>query len=527
MDSPNDSPPIDANEKGDISFHEHRRDQDIANELKNVSTEERMHWGALNEDEEAIKKKLLRKIDFLIMPLVILVYLMNYIDRNNYAAAKLQGLEQSLHLNNSKYETALSILFVGYVLMQVPSNALLNYAGRPSLYLGFFVVAWGLVSALTSQVKTYGGIVACRFILGLVEAPFFAGVLFYLSKWYTKKELSLRMAIFYSGSLISGAFGNLIAAGILSGLAGARGYAAWQWLYIIEGSITILIGIIIMFVLPDFPDTWRALSPEMKHVANRRLAIDAAEADVDVGGAMSQWRGIKLAFADPKTYLLAVAYHGITGAAGFQNFFPTLTATLGYDHIVSLLLVAPPYIFMVIWSAGHSIVSDRIGNRFWFFVYPVPLSIIGFIIFMVTDGFGPRYFSFFLMIFVFAQNGILYAWIANAIPRPPAKRAAALAFINSVGNAASIWTPFTYTDSSAPHYRPALGVCTGLEILALLCALILRWLLLKQNAEFERLENVDQELDQKDLEKLQKTAEIEGIPLSAARQIQKGYRYMI
>ena len=122
------------------------------------------------------------------------------------------------------------------VLMQVPSNMLLNYIGKPSWYLGFWTTVWGLVSCLTSQVKTPGQIMACRFILGLVEAPFFPGVLFFLSKWYTKKELNLRMAIFYSGSLISGAFGNLIAAGILSGLDGARGMAAWQWLYIIEGS---------------------------------------------------------------------------------------------------------------------------------------------------------------------------------------------------------------------------------------------------------------------------------------------------
>lgn len=103
---------------------------------------------------------------------------------------------------------------MGYILGQVPSNLLLNHLGRPSLYLGFFTTAWGLVSALTCLVTSFGGIVACRFILGLVEAPFFAGVLFYLSKWYTKEELNLRMSIFYSGSLISGAFGNLIAAGM-------------------------------------------------------------------------------------------------------------------------------------------------------------------------------------------------------------------------------------------------------------------------------------------------------------------------
>lgn len=125
-------------------------------------------------------------------------------------------------------------------------------------------------------------------------------MLFYLSKWYTKSELSLRMAIFYSASLLSGAFGNLIAAGILDGLDGNLGLAPWQWLYIVEGAITMFVGVIILFVLPDFPHTWKLLSPEMKHVANRRMAIDAAEADMDEAGGMSQIRGLKLAMLDPK-----------------------------------------------------------------------------------------------------------------------------------------------------------------------------------------------------------------------------------
>ena len=361
----------------------------------------------------------------------------------------------------------------------------------------------------------------------LTEAPFFAGVLFYLSKWYTKTELNFRMSIFYSGSLVSGAFGNLIAAGILSGLQGARGLSAWQWLYIIEGSITVFIGLCVCIILPDFPDTWRALSPEMKHVANRRLAIDAAEADVDEAGFASQGRGIKAAFSDPKTYILAIAYHGITGASGFQNFFPTLTKTLGYNHTVSLLLVAPPYIFMVFWSYFHAITSDRVGNRFWFFVYPIPVTIVGFVVFMTTHHFGSQYFSFFLMIFVFAQNGTIYAWIANAIPRPPAKRAASLAFINSVGNAASIWTPYTYNKSQGKNYPVGLGTAIGLQVLALICAVVLRWYLQKQNRLLEKMESEDTQLSEAEVKKLEKTAEFEGMDVSQARKMQKGYRYMI
>ncbi|KAL4990740.1 major facilitator superfamily domain-containing protein [Aspergillus falconensis] len=498
---------------------------DIVEKANIAHDEEVGHVATLSPEELVIERKLRRRIDSIIMPLVILVYLMNYIDRNNYPAAKLQGLPEDLGLVGNQYQVGLSILFVGYILMQVPSNLLLNYMGRPSLYLGFFIVAWGLVSALTSQVTNYGGIVACRFILGLVEAPFFAGVLFYLSKWYTKKELALRMSIFYSGSLLSGAFGNLIAAGILDGLAGARGLSAWQWLYIIEGAITIFIGLVVCAVLPDFPENWRLLPEEMKHVAVKRLAIEAAQADVDEAGKGSQVKGLKMAFADIKTYALAVAYMAITGASGFQNFFPTLTKTLGYNQTISLLLVAPPYIFMVIYSLTHSHLSDRYQSRFWFFVYPIPITIVGFIIFMTTDAFGPRYFSFFLMIFVFAQNGTVYSWVAGAIPRPPAKRAAAYAFINSVGNSASIWTPFTYSDGDAPYYRPAMGVCIALQVIGGIMAVFMYFHLKSLNKRQERFEDVSAVLTEKDQKVLQKIAEREGIDVAAARELQSGFRY--
>ncbi|KAL2859476.1 major facilitator superfamily domain-containing protein [Aspergillus pseudodeflectus] len=501
---------------------------DLTAEKANLAHDEEMNAiGELTPEEKVIEKKLRRRIDSIIMPLVILVYLMNYIDRNNYAAAKLQGLEQDLNLNDQQYQTGLSILFVGYILMQVPSNLLLNYMGRPSFYLGGCTVAWGLVSAVTSQVTSYGGIVACRFILGLVEAPFFAGVLFYLSKWYTKSELALRMSIFYSGSLLSGAFGNLIAAGILDGMAGARGLSPWQWLYIIEGAITVFVGLVVCVLLPDFPENWRRLPEEMRHVAIKRLAVEARQSDVDAGTGMSQMTGLKLAFKDPKTYALAIAYMAITGASGFQNFFPSLTATLGYSRTISLLLVAPPYIFMVFYSMAHSYLSDRFGKRFWFFIYPIPITIIGFVIFLSTDVFGARYFSFFLMIFVFAQNGTVYSWIAGAIPRPPAKRAAAYAFINSVGNSASIWTPFTYREKDVPYYRPAMGVCIGLQVVGALMAVYMYFHLTSLNKRQERFEDENATLTEKDQKVLQEIAEQEGIDVAAARQHQRGFRYVI
>lgn len=218
---------------------------------------------------------------------------------------------------------------------------------------------------------------------------------------------------------------------------------------------------------------------------------------------------------------------GITASAGIQNFFPTLTATLGYPHIISLLLVAPPYLFITLASILHSWGSDRTGSRFWFYLYPVPVVILGALIFMFTTGFGPRYFSLFLMTFIFLMNGTTYAWIANALPRPRAKRAAALAFINSVGNLASVWTPYTYTPASAPHYRPAMGIVLALAVLAALMGCVLRAVLQRQNRALARLEDEDVVLTERELRRLRRTAEVEGVTLAEARGLQKGFRYVI
>lgn len=125
------------------------------------------------------------------------------------------------------------------------------------------------------------------------------------------------------------------------------------------------------------------------------------------------------------------------------------------------------------------------------------------------------------------MNGTTYAWIANAIPRPPAKRAAAFAFINAIGNSASIWTPFVYTTGSAPHYRPALGMNIGLQIVAGLAGLTMFFILTRANKRLDKLQNENEELTPKELAKLEKTAEMEGTDISTARRAQKNYRYMV
>lgn len=246
---------------------------------------------------------------------------------------------------------------------------------------------------------------------------------------------------------------------------------------------------------------------------------------MDDEGGKSQLHGLKLAVTDYKVWILTGIYMCLTGAQGFGYYFPTLTRSLGYSRFISLLLVAPPHIFITIWSYIHGIISDRHTTRFWFCFYPIPIAITGFILFMTTSSFAPKYISFFLMMFLMVMNGTIFSWIAGIISRPPAKRASAFALINSLGNSVSIWTPYTYLDSQSPYFYLGIGICVGLMTIAAVLLTFLRFMLIRENNRIAAMENENQQLSPKQLARLERTAEVEGISLAEARRLQKGYRY--
>lgn len=146
---------------------------------------------------------------------------------------------------------------------------------------------------------------------------------------------------------------------------------------------------------------------------------------------------------------------------------------------------------------------------------------------MTTTAFGPRYFSLFLLNFVFTMNGTTYAWMSTCVPRPPAKRAAALGFMNAVGNAASIWTSYTYFDAQGERYPVALGIIIALMVISGAGGVWQRQLLVRENRRLEKIEDEDAVLSDKEVRKLRETADAEGVDLATARQRQKGFRYLV
>ncbi|KNZ79845.1 hypothetical protein J132_08503 [Termitomyces sp. J132] len=385
------------------------------------------------------------------MSIMVIIYILNYIDRNNAGAARLRGFEADLKLKGQEFATLLSILYVGYIIMQIPSNMFLNWIGRPSLYLPACMIVWGTISVLTGITHNFVGALLTRFFLGFVEAAFFPGALFLLSKWYKKNELGLRTAILYCGSIISNAFGALMASGILSGMDGKLGRAAWRWLFYIEGALTIAFAILAIFVLPDFPANTRWLTAEERALALRRMEEDVGVGDEEQ--TEGQGSGLWLAITDIKVWWLSFALTSQVVALSFNAFFPTLSATLGFNTTVSLLLCAPPFLFAVIVSAFLSHHSDKVGERFYHIVGSYALGIVGFVIAISTMNTAARYVSLFLMAQSYAGFIVFYAWISNTFPRPPSKRAVALALINAFSQLGNVAGSYVWPKPWGPTYH--------------------------------------------------------------------------
>ncbi|KAG6001111.1 hypothetical protein E4U21_004684 [Claviceps maximensis] len=440
-----------------------------------------------------VEKTLKRKLD-LRCSLFVLIYIMNYLDRNNIAAARLKGLQADLHMDYSQYATCLSILYVGYILMQVPSNMFINKIQRPSLYISCAMLVWGLVSTLSGCVSSFSGMVVNRFFLGFVEAAFLPGALLILSKWYTRRELTTRNAILFCGNIISNAFSALVGAGVLSNMDGVLGHAAWRWLFWIEGSVTMALAISSAFILPDLPHNARGFTEEERIVAQLRLVEDVGEADTD-SAQHDALTGLMMALTDSNIYIMMLTLTAYVVGLSFNAFFPTLTKTLGFGYVPTLLMSSPPWVFSCIISLANAWHADRTQEKFWHIVGPILMGAVGFIINMSTLNIAARYVALFLQAGSYAGLIVFYSWISSSFPRPPAKRAVAIALINAfcqLGNVAGsyVW------DLADDGFRKSYGIVLAMFAVTVLGCWILRRRLVALNKKLEEMEIAQITLDE-------------------------------
>ncbi|KAK6581861.1 hypothetical protein PZA11_005558 [Diplocarpon coronariae] len=218
------------------------------------------------------ERKLVRKLDLHIVPVVMVLYLLSFLDRVNVGNARLYNLEADLGMHGNMYQTAISLLFVTYIICEVPSNLVLKKF-TPSRWISFITTSWGIVATLGGVVQNFGGLIAIRLVLGAVEAGLFPGLAVYLTFFYTKRELAVRIGYLFVSSALAGGFGGLLAYGIghMDGLAGQSG---WRWIFIIEGIPTVFMGIATMWLLPDSPETAYFLTEEDRKMMKVRTSCE-------------------------------------------------------------------------------------------------------------------------------------------------------------------------------------------------------------------------------------------------------------
>ncbi|KAM3073571.1 hypothetical protein ACMFMF_006776 [Clarireedia jacksonii] len=247
-------------------------------EVVAIPLEENIQPDWTPEEERSVK----RKIDFILLPILGLAFFALQMDRGNISNALTSTITEDLHVTTNQINAGTSVLSAGIVLLEIPSNVLLQRIG-PQIYLPLQILSWGLVATFQNFITNYSGYITTRLLLGLCEAGFIPGALYTMSLWYKKTESSLRISIFFLGNLLASATVALIGAGILGGLSGKEGVAGWRWLFIVEGTITIAISLLFLLLLPPSIhnskplislNKWSYFTPREHHILSQRVLLD-------------------------------------------------------------------------------------------------------------------------------------------------------------------------------------------------------------------------------------------------------------
>ncbi|GLB41450.1 putative major facilitator superfamily protein [Lyophyllum shimeji] len=388
--------------------------------------------------EKAVSKGTLAKMDVRLMPVLTIIYLLSFLDRTNVGNARVAGLQKDLHLTNTQYSIALTVTLVPYLLSEIPVNLLLKTVG-PDRVIPTMLTLWGVVTTLQGLVHNYQGLLACRFFLGLFEGGIYPGIVLYLSSFYPRHRLQLRIATFFSAASLSGAFGGLLAFGIMK-MDKVGGRPGWAWLFILEGLFSVLFGILSFFLLPRSVESATFLKHEEKQEI---LAQMRHEGTVNEQTDVFSWREVGQAFMLPQVLFVSTIFlfAGII-LSSLAYFTPSILVALGYTASRAQLMSVPPFAAAFVVTMAASLFSDRYGYRGAAAMLSSVLCIIGFIMYLSSTNPHVQYGSLFFSISGISCSGpSLSTWLSNnAAPQVRRATAIALGFVMSnVGAILALW----------------------------------------------------------------------------------------
>ncbi|KAH6887895.1 major facilitator superfamily domain-containing protein [Thelonectria olida] len=424
------------------------------------------------------EKKILRKMDIRLIPMLAILYLLSFLDRGNIGNAKIEGLQEDLGMVPDQYNWCLTVFFFTYAAFEVPSNLLLKKL-RPSVWLPTIMVAWGTVMTLMGIVQNYHGLLIARVFLGVTEAGLFPGVAYYLTMWYCRHEIQFRQALFFSAASIAGAFSGLLAFAIAK-MDGVGGLEGWRWIFILEGIVTVLVAVLAFFILYDFPETASFLTEEERAFVVFRLKYQAQAGKLDSDQVQVaeadefKWSYVWSAFKDWQIWVNIFVYWGIVCPLyGISLFLPTIIRNLGYSSSKAQLMTVPIYITAAILAVIVAYISDRVGKRSPFIISFLCVMIVGFS--MCISSSNPRvvYGGVFLAACAIypAFPGVI-SWLANNLSGSY-KRSAGMAVQIGVGNLGGAMAANFYRQKDGPRYILGHGLELGFICVGIIAALVL------------------------------------------------------
>jgi D-galactonate transporter len=402
---------------------------------------------------------LYRKVTLRLVPFLVLCYVVAYLDRVNVGFAKLQMLSD-LQFSDTVYGLGAGIFFLGYFLFEVPSNIILHKVGARR-WIARIMITWGIISSAMIFVKTPPVFYALRFLLGLAEAGFFPGIILYLTYWFPHARRGRITTFFMTAVPLSGLIGGPISGWIMHTFHGDHGMAGWQWLFLLEGIPSVIIGVVVLLWLDDRISHAKWLTDNEKAVLTRNIeAEERVKEDPPIREAMTK----------PRVWAMASIYFSfVMGLYGVGFWMPTLIKNTGVDDPLAIgLLTAIPNLFAVVGMIIISRNSDRRRERRWHLAIPAFIGAVG----LVGSALWAGNTWLAIVSLTLANIGICTVlplfWSLPTALLGGTAAAAAIALINSVSNLAGFISPYlvgwlkdTTGTTSSGIYVLAACLCVG------------------------------------------------------------------
>ncbi|MCI0183520.1 putative tartrate transporter [Acidibacillus sp. S0AB] len=416
-----------------------------------------------------IERSTLRKVHNRIIPFIVVLYIISFLDRVNTGYAALQ-MNTALSISASAFGLVSGIFFIGYFLFEVPSNIMMHKIGA-KIWIMRILVSWGIVASLTAIAQNVTELYVLRFLLGAAEAGFFPGIILYLTFWFRARDQAKAVAFFMTALALSGIIGGPVSTFILAHVHWG-GLQPWRWLYILEGIPAVIFGVITLWVLPNRPNDAKWLTQEEKNWLLGELTRER-EAKLQ-RHSMSMWK----VMADGRVWMLTLIYFClVTGLYGIGFWLPQIVKALSSSYSLSTIgwLTAIPYVVAGIGMVLIGKSSDRSGERRWHTALTQVVGAIALVLLGMTTN---AWVSIVLLAIATAGIYGFFGpfWAMPSLFLTEATAAVGIAFINSVGNLGGFFGPYIIgaVKQSTGSMTSAMYVLAAFLIVGAVLTLLMR-----------------------------------------------------